>query len=138
MARLARPGGWVAGEEADAIFICHPPHEAWDRLARILRQAWRLEEADITMGRQMTELYRAAGLEDVGVQAFADVHPAGHRRRMIVPDLVRSLRPKILERELLTERQLDELDRAARAHIEDPRTVMLPMLYFTAWGRKPG
>jgi len=57
---------------------------------------------------------------------------------MIVPDLVRSLRPKILERELLTERQLDELDRAARAHIEDPRTVMLPMLYFTAWGRKPG
>jgi hypothetical protein len=53
-------------------------------------------------------------------------------------DLVRSLRPKILERELLTERQLDELDRAARAHIEDPRTVMLPMLYFTAWGRKPG
>jgi hypothetical protein len=28
--------------------------------------------------------------------------------------------------------------RAARAHIEDPRTVMLPMLYFTAWGRKPG
>jgi hypothetical protein len=50
---------------------------------------------------------------------------------MIVPDLVRSLR-KILERELLTERQLDEMDRAARAHIEDPRTVMLPMLYFTA------
>jgi hypothetical protein len=56
---------------------------------------------------------------------------------MIVPDLVRSLR-KILERELLTERQLDEMDRAARAHIEDPRTVMLPMLYRTAWGRKPG
>jgi hypothetical protein len=56
---------------------------------------------------------------------------------MIVSDLVRSLR-KILERELLTERQLDEMDRAARAHIEDPRTVMLPMLYFTAWGRKPG
>jgi SAM-dependent methyltransferase len=138
MVRLARPGGWVAGEEAEAIFICHPPHEAWDRLAGILRQAWRLEEADITMGRQMTGLYRAAGLEDVVVRAFADVHPAGHRRRMIVPDLVRSLRPKILERELLTERQLDELDRAARAHIEDPRTVMLPMLYFTAWGRKPG
>jgi ubiquinone/menaquinone biosynthesis C-methylase UbiE len=29
MVRLARPGCWVAGEEADAIFICHPPHEAW-------------------------------------------------------------------------------------------------------------
>jgi len=62
----------------------------------------------------------------------------GERSRWNAPDLVRSLRPKILERELLTERQLDEMDRAARAHIEDPRTVMLPMLYFTAWGRKPG
>jgi hypothetical protein len=28
--------------------------------------------------------------------------------------------------------------RAARAHIEAPGTVMLPMLYFTTWGRKPG
>jgi hypothetical protein len=83
-------------------------------------------------------LYRAAGLQDTGVQVFADAHPPGHRRRMIVPDLVRSLQPKILGRELLTERQLDELDRAVRAHIEDPRTVMAPMVYFTAWGRKPG
>ena len=24
------------------------------------------------------------------------------------------------------------------AHIEAPGTVMLPMLYFTTWGRKPG
>jgi hypothetical protein len=31
-----------------------------------------------------------------------------------------------------------DLDRAARAHIEAPGTVMLPMLYFTTWGRKPG
>jgi len=85
MTRLARPGGWVAGEEADAVFVCHPPHEAWDRLAGVLRQAWRLEQADLNMGRRMTEL-----------------------------------------------------DRAVRAHIEDPRTVMAPMLYFTAWGRKPG
>jgi hypothetical protein len=37
-----------------------------------------------------------------------------------------------------TERELDELDRAARSHIADPGTVMLPVLYFTVWGRKPG
>jgi cyclopropane fatty-acyl-phospholipid synthase-like methyltransferase len=39
---------------------------------------------------------------------------------------------------LLTGRELDDLDRAARAPIEAPGTVMLPMLYFTTWGRKPG
>jgi hypothetical protein len=52
---------------------------------------------------------------------------------MIVPDLVRSLR-KILERELLTERQLDEMGPGRTRPYRGPRTVMLPMLYFTAWG----
>ena len=56
---------------------------------------------------------------------------------MIGADLARSLRPKILGREVITEHELDELDRVARSHIADPRTVMLPVLYFTTWGRKP-
>jgi hypothetical protein len=30
-----------------------------------------------------------------------------------------------------------ELDRVVRAHVQDPQTTMVPMLYFTAWGRKP-
>jgi SAM-dependent methyltransferase len=138
MARLARPGGWVAGEEADAIFLCDPPHEAWDRLAALLRQAWQLAGADLAMGRRVAALYRDAGLTDVGTRVYADLHPAGHWRRMIVPDLVRSMRPRILAAGLLTERELDDLDQAARAHIEAPGTVMLPMLYFTTWGRIPG
>ena len=137
MVRLARPGGWVAGEEPDPIFVCSPPNEAWTRLAEVLRQTWRLEQSDINMGRRLPELYRAAGLEDVGFHVFADVHPAGHRRRTIVADLARSLRPKILDREVITERELEELDREVRSHIADPGTVMLPVLYFTAWGRKP-
>jgi ubiquinone/menaquinone biosynthesis C-methylase UbiE len=109
MVRLAKPGGWVAGEEPDVIFVCNPANEAWNRLAEVLRQTWQLELADIKMGRRMTELYRAARLEDVGFHVFADVHPAGHRRRMIVADLARSLRPKILERKISTECELDKL-----------------------------
>jgi hypothetical protein len=82
-------------------------------------------------------MYRLAGLQDVGFRVYADGHPVGHRRRMIVPDLVRSLRPKIIAAGLITERELDELDAAARAHIEDPATVLAPMLYVTVWGREP-
>jgi SAM-dependent methyltransferase len=137
MVRLARPGGWVAGEEPDPVFVCYPPNGAWGRLVEVLQHTWRLEQADINMGRRMPELYRDAGLEDVGFHVFADVHAAGHRRRMIVADLARSLRPKILDWEVITEHELDELDRAARSHLADPRTVVLPVLYFTAWGRKP-
>jgi len=52
-------------------------------------------------------------------------------------DLVRSMRPRILERKLADERELDELDRAAREHLGDPDTLVLPHLLFLAWGRKP-
>jgi hypothetical protein len=50
---------------------------------------------------------------------------------------VESLRPKILQRGLLGERELDELDTGVRAHLDDPRTLIIPHLYVLAWGRKP-
>ena len=65
-------------------------------------------------------MYRMAGLHDIGFRVYADAHPAGHRRRMIVPDLVRSLRPKIIRSGLITERELDELDAAAPCPYRGP------------------
>ena len=47
------------------------------------------------------------------------------------------MRPRILERGLAGERELEELDRAAREHLDDPDTLVLPHLLFLAWGRKP-
>jgi SAM-dependent methyltransferase len=138
MTRLVRPGGWVAGEEADiGTQLCYPPHPAWDRLMEIFRAAYQQDGADPHLGRRLPELLRQAGLVDVGVEARADVYPAGHSRRTIRLDLVQSMRSKILERELIDERELHELDRAAREHLADPDTVVMPCLYFIAWGRKP-
>jgi hypothetical protein len=34
------------------------------------------------------------------------------------------------------EAELDELDAAARAHLNDPSTVVISGLLFLAWGRK--
>jgi hypothetical protein len=33
--------------------------------------------------------------------------------------------------------ELDELDAAARAHLDDPRTVAMAGRLFLIWGRKP-
>jgi ubiquinone/menaquinone biosynthesis C-methylase UbiE len=138
MVRLARPGGWVLSDEADcSTHICHPPNAAWDRLADTFLAAFRLDGADPDLGRRLSELFRAAGLVDVTVEARADVYPIGHSRRTVRLDIVQNMRSKIVERQLLTERELDELDRAARAHLADPGTVIMPCLYFLAWGRKP-
>jgi hypothetical protein len=138
MVRLVRPGGWIAGLEPDTeMAICYPPHPAFDRLCEIFAIAFTRNGADPHIGRRMAELYREAGLREVTVEARATVYPPGHSRRTIRPDLVRSMRPQILEIGLADDHELDQLDRAARAHLENPATVVMPHLYFLAWGRKP-
>jgi SAM-dependent methyltransferase len=139
MARLARPGGLVASQEADAEFsLCYPPLPEWDRLLALFRASFPRAGADMHLGRRLPELFRAAGLTDVGATVYATSYPAGHSRRTVIPDLVRSLHPVILGLGLAGERELADVDAAVRAHLADPRTLMMPHLLVTAWGRKPG
>src|SRR5262249_17385377 len=63
---------------------------------------------------------RRVGLEDFSLEASA------------------VLRPQILELGIADERELDDLDSAVRAHLDDPGTVVMPGLMFLARGRKPG
>ena len=138
MVRLARPGGWIASLEPDAEYsLCYPDHPAWTRVSAIFNAAFSRNGADILIGRRLTELYRAAGLDDIGVEARAGVYRSSDSRRAVRPDLVRSMRPMILDMGLADERELDEIDRAVREHLDDPRTIVMPHLTFLVWGRKP-
>ena len=138
MARLARRGGLVASQEADAEFsICYPPLPEWDRLLALFRASFPRAGADLRLGRRLPELFREAGLTDVGATVYAGSYPAGHSRRTVIPDLVRSLHPVILGLGLAGERELADVDAAVRAHLADPRTLVMPHLLVTAWGRKP-
>ncbi len=78
-----------------------------------------------------------AGLADVAATVHAGSYPAGHSRRTLVPDLVRSLRPAILGLGLAGDGELAALDRAVRAHLADPRVLMMPHLLVVAVARKP-
>lgn len=55
----------------------------------------------------------------------------------ITPDLIRALRPQILAVALADEQELDELDAAARKHLDNPEVVAVQHLMFLASGRKP-
>ena len=139
MMRLARPGGWVASLEPDTEHtLCYPPHPAFHRLCEIFTVAFRRNGADPWIGRRVPGLLRQAGLADVGVEAKAQMYPHGNSRRTIRLDLVRSMRPQVLEMELASAAELDELDTAARAHLDNPHTVVIYGLLFLTWGRKPG
>jgi SAM-dependent methyltransferase len=137
MTRLARPGGWVASQEADAGFaLCHPPLPAWDRLWSLFHASFGRTGADLHLGRRLPELFRAAGLADVEATVHASSYPVGHSRRTVIPDLVRSLHPVILEKGLADERELADVDATVRLHLADPGTLMMPHLLVTACGRK--
>ena len=139
MVRLARPDGWAASLEPDAEYsLCYPAHPAWTRLYDIFRDPFSRNGADVLIGRRLTQLYREAGLQDIGVEARAGIYRAGDTRRTVRLDLVRSMRPAILKLGLAGQRELDELDRVVREHLDDPGTLVMPHLSFLAWGRKPG
>jgi hypothetical protein len=117
--------------------LCYPSDPAFARLSEIFKAAFSRNGADPFLGRRVSELYRQAGLVQVCVEARANVYPADHSRRMIQADLVRSLRPQILELGVADEHELDELDAAIRRHLANPEVVYMPSLYFLTWGRKP-
>jgi ubiquinone/menaquinone biosynthesis C-methylase UbiE len=138
MMRLARPGGWIAVMEPDTEFhLCYPPLRAFTRINEIFLAAARRNGADPLIGRRVTELLWQAGLEDVGVDAVMQMFPAGHSRRTIRLDLVRSMWSQIAAMGLADEAELEEMDAEARAHLHDPRTVAIYGPMFQAWGRKP-
>jgi hypothetical protein len=47
------------------------------------------------------------------------------------------MRDKIVERGIAGEQELDDLDRVVREYLDDPRTLVLPHLFFLTWGRRP-
>jgi hypothetical protein len=116
--------------------VCYPRLPAWERLHEIFSQSYRQDGADPMIGRRLGELFRGAGLADVEIEARAEVFPPGYSRRTTRADLVRSMRPKIVERGIATESELNEVDLAVRAHMSDPNTLVMQVL-FVAWGRRP-
>ena len=138
MTRLARPGGVVAAMEPDCEYeLCYPPHPAMTRIREIFPVVFARNGADPHIGRRVPELFRQAGLADVDVEATVRVYPKGHSRRTILLDLVQSMRPQVLELGLASGAELDELDAAARAHLDDPHTVLMSHPFFLVSARKP-
>jgi SAM-dependent methyltransferase len=137
MVRLARRGGSVAVVEPDTeLGLCYPPNQAFDRLGEIFHVAFRRNGADPFIGRRVPELFRLAGLTDVEVEVRPQVFPPGHTRQTLRLDLVRTMRPHIIEMGLASGSELDELDTAARAHVRDPHTITMYGLLFMVWARR--
>ena len=138
MARLVRPGGWVAVLEPDvALRACYPPHPGLEQLTELLVTVARRGGADPCIGRRLPHLFATAGLINIGIQARADVCPPRHAQRVVCLDLIQNISHRIVAQGPIDQRELDRLDRDARRHLDDQDTIVVPVTYFLAWARKP-
>ena len=59
------------------------------------------------------------------------MYPAGHPRRTLLPDLVRSMSAKDAEAGIASQDELAQLDRQVRQRLADPSTLTWPAC--TSW-----
>lgn len=138
MVALVRPGGWVASFEADYFtHICDPPLPAWTHLLDAYTAYTVAQGIDIFVGRRIHRLFRAAGVEDIRVDAVVHVYPPGHDRRPILRDFITNVRDKLIGGGFITlselERDMADLER----HLAEPDVMVTSHMFFRLIGRVP-
>jgi SAM-dependent methyltransferase len=138
MARLVRPGGFIALHEPDPTTNrCDPPLSAQTRLMEILNSYAELSGIDRSIGLRVPRMLRELGLLDIRVNPLVHVYPPGHGRRMLVLEFVENAQDRILERGLVAAAELAELMATLKRHLENPSTLVVSSLFLQTWGRMP-
>lgn len=138
MVRLARPGGTVVLQEPDTgSWRCYPEDSAFSRLRDTVVAAFAHGGGDFNAGRLSVERFRKAGLEDVRARAAVLTLQPGDPYGRLPCQFAASLRPRILESRLMTEKELDAAVAACDRLSRDSRTVVVSFLVIQVWARKP-
>ncbi len=132
-----RPGGWILLEEADPRLqpmACPDDDNAAQRLANTVRNKFRTllegRAADLAFGRRLAGLMRAAGLHDVGADAYFPL--VSEDANALEAATVRQTMRSLLEGGLLTAEELEQHLENLAAGAVDVTTAPL----VSCWGRK--
>lgn len=134
-----QPGGLVAFQEADATMIpaSPKPHPLHEQVTRWLWQTVEREGATTTMGFELPIALEAAGLEVEGQRAEAIIQTKHHRH--MTAWIVRAMMPRILERGVASEAEIDieTLDARLAEELHQTNSPFIGDMIFSAWARKP-
>ena len=133
-----KPGGWLLAEEADPglqPLACPDGEGAAVELANKLKVAFRAlmaeRGADLSFGRRLPRLLRAAGLVDVQADAYFPIGgPAVDRLERAT---VEQIRERLIASQLASEEEIER-------HLSNVATGQLDLTIsplVSAWGRKP-
>jgi SAM-dependent methyltransferase len=134
-----KPGGWLLVEEADPglqPLACPDNHSAAEELANKLKLAFRalMEErgVDLSFGRKLPRLLRAAGLVNVQSDAYFPI--GGPVVDRLERATVEQIRERLIAAQLATEEEIEQhLSNVATGQFDLATSPMV-----SAWGRKPG
>jgi SAM-dependent methyltransferase len=133
-----KPGGWLLVEEVDTglqPLACPDDHGAAEKLANKLKVAFRALMAergvDLSFGRKLPRLLRAAGLVDVQSDAYFPI--GGPAVERLEGATVEQIRPRLIATGLATEDEIEQhLSNVATGQLDLATSPMV-----SAWGRKP-
>ncbi|MCI0468349.1 MAG: methyltransferase domain-containing protein [Beijerinckiaceae bacterium] len=138
MVSLVRPGGWVASFEADLLsLICDPPSPEWSRLLDVYKAYSAAQGVDLCIGRRTHRLFRAAGVEDIRVDAIVRVYPPGDQGRMILADFINNVCEKLIAEGFIGRMDLQKDMAALERHLSDPEVLVTSHMFFLLSGRVP-
>jgi SAM-dependent methyltransferase len=137
MLALTRPGGVVAIQEPDATsWNCYPLHPAWARLKEAILAAFALGGGDFNAGQRTFGMLRHAGLEDIQIRAAVIALQDQHPYKRLPIQFATSLRKRILDACLLSERELDHAITECEQVASDREMIVISFVVMQVWGRK--
>jgi hypothetical protein len=138
MVGALRPGGWLLVEEADPDLqplVCPDSDGPEQRLANRLKQGFRALMAergvDLAYGRTLPRRLRAAGLRDVGADAYFPM--TGPACTLLEQATVTQIRERLVAAGAASDEEIDHHLAAVATGRLDLATS--PMI--SAWGRRP-
>ncbi len=137
-ARLLRPGGWLAMQEALPGGVgCFPPHPAWDRVIGVLKSLFPAIDSDYPAACRHVSLMEERGLTEVSFRPCVYGCRGGELWHDWLPETAVSARQSILDAGLIDAVEFDDRIADLRAHLSKPDTLFVSFTLVQVWGRRP-
>ncbi|MGZ8566948.1 MAG: class I SAM-dependent methyltransferase [Actinomycetota bacterium] len=134
-----RPGGWLLAEDFDVGLVTNAwvkpgsdPDDVQNRIVRGIQSLLRQRGADPTWAHQLPDLFRDAGLEQVGAVGYQVIDGGDATRALFRANVVQAS-DQLIAQDLIAKDELDGFLGRLDAGEVDPTTPLL----VSAWGRRP-
>lgn len=136
MIALTRPGGVVVSQESDwTTWKCYPPQPSWTNLRDAMITLFERTGGDINAGLRIYQMFANANLSELQIRSAIKPMPVGHPYRSGLIRFALTLKKRLIDMHILTERAFNENVEACMALINNPSIIIFSYILTQVWGR---